>query len=46
MLLWGVVEGQASSPVLGTRTAEEATASVDHQIGRLFRPGPVRPTVC
>ncbi len=44
MLLWGG-GGQASSLVLGERTAEEATATGDYHIGRLFRPGPARATV-
>jgi hypothetical protein len=43
--LWAVVEGQANWVVLGERTVEEATATIDHHIGRLFRPVPARATV-
>ena len=45
MLLWAVVAAQASALVLGERTAEEATATLDYHVGRLFRPVPARATV-
>lgn len=45
VLLWSVVEAQSSAITLGERTAEEATATVEYHVGRLFLPVPARATV-
>jgi AcrR family transcriptional regulator len=44
-LLWSVVDGQSVAIVLGERTAEEAVATVEYYVGRLFLPVPARATV-
>jgi AcrR family transcriptional regulator len=38
ILLWSVAESQATSVVLGERTPDEAVATVDYYLDRLFRP--------
>jgi hypothetical protein len=37
VVLWALVDSQATAIVLGGRTPQEAVATVDYQLGRLFR---------
>jgi AcrR family transcriptional regulator len=38
LLFWSAVEGQATSVIVGERTAQEAIATIDYHIDRLFLP--------
>jgi AcrR family transcriptional regulator len=37
VVLWALIDSQATAIVLGGRTPQEAVATVDYQLGRLFR---------
>ncbi|MHA6621464.1 TetR/AcrR family transcriptional regulator [Pseudonocardia sp. DLS-67] len=38
-VLWALVDSQATGIVLGSRTPDEALATVDYHLDRVFRPG-------
>jgi hypothetical protein len=38
ILLWSIADSQATAVVLGQRTPDEAVATVDYHLDRLFSP--------